>query len=338
MAQRMGTLFRSRLDRWFKKRLPPANLIQLSSRRLFIFPTRAGFVWLGLLLLSWLVATNYENNVVFGFTCLLTALFIVGILATYANLSGVSIRYIHAAPVFAGEIALIEVAISQPVRRERTALRLYFSEDEAVAVSLHGLESLSVKIPVATTHRGWFAPGWLTIESVYPLGLLRVWSRLDLNGRCLTYPRPVSGNPIQTLISGAGGDQICTDEGSEDFVGLNNYQPGDSLKRVAWKQFARGQGMHIKYYADFQSEELWLDWESFSGCDRESRLSRLCGQVLRIENSNQTDICYGLRLPGLEIAPACGETHRQQVLRSLALFELSHDREGQGQNALQGRQ
>ena len=96
--------------------------------------------------------------------------------------------------------------------------------------------------------------------------------------------------------------------------------------------------MHIKYYADFQSEELWLDWESFSGCDRESRLSRLCGQVLRIENSNQTDICYGLRLPGLEIAPACGETHRQQVLRSLALFELSHDREGQGQNALQGRQ
>ena len=31
---------------------------------------------------------------------------------------------------------------------------------------------------------------------------------------------------------------------------------------------------------------------------------------------------YGLRLPGLEIAPASGTEHREEVLKALALFEL----------------
>ena len=49
--------------------------------------------------------------------------------------------------------------------------------------------------------------------------------------------------------SGSSGssDSAINREGSEDFYGLRDYVPGDSLRQVAWKTVARGQGMQLKH-------------------------------------------------------------------------------------------
>jgi uncharacterized protein (DUF58 family) len=56
--------------------------------------------------------------------------------------------------------------------------------------------------------------------------------------------------------------------------------------------------------------------------DREARLSRLCYWVLQVDAGNDE---YGLRLPGIEIAPNRGPQHREEVLKILALFEVDAD-------------
>ena len=56
----------------------------------------------------------------------------------------------------------------------------------------------------------------------------------------------------------------------------------------------------------------------FTGLDREARLSRLCGMLLRVAITDQP---YGLRLPGIVIEPDRGESHRQYLLAELALFD-----------------
>jgi len=134
------------------------------------------------------------------------------------------------------------------------------------------------------------------------------------------YPKPIADTPATTVKIGKGDGPAAAGEGSEEFVGLNTYRQGDSLKRVAWKQFARGQGMHVKHYADSQSEELWIDWGAFPGKEREARLSRMCDWLIKVSNSPEHQD-YGLRLPGLFIKPSQGETHRQHLLQQLALFE-----------------
>jgi uncharacterized protein (DUF58 family) len=58
----------------------------------------------------------------------------------------------------------------------------------------------------------------------------------------------------------------------------------------------------------------------FAGAPAEERLSQLCFWVLEFDRSNQE---YGLRLPGVVIHPASGESHRTQVLRHLALWGLT---------------
>ena len=67
--------------------------------------------------------------------------------------------------------------------------------------------------------------------------------------------------------------------------------------------------------------ELWLDWRLLPlGIGLESRLSRLAGWVLAAERAGMQ---YGLRLPGVEVAPGRGDAHRADCLKALALYEAT---------------
>ena len=94
------------------------------------------------------------------------------------------------------------------------------------------------------------------------------------------------------------------------------------MKHVAWKSYARTGEMLTKQFAAFADTRVWIDWDLFPGMDREARLSRLCHWVLQVDAGNDE---YGLRLPGVEVTPNRGLQHREEVLKTLALFEVDAD-------------
>ncbi|MCA3147661.1 MAG: DUF58 domain-containing protein, partial [Burkholderiales bacterium] len=96
------------------------------------------------------------------------------------------------------------------------------------------------------------------------------------------------------------------------------YQQGDSIRRIAWKTVARSDGdlISTKIFEGGASQDIWLDW-SLTGTQNEAlRLSRLTAWVLK---ADELGLDYGLKLPGLEIAPSHGELHRAECLKALAL-------------------
>lgn len=314
----MKAYIQQRINRWLDRNIPAQDRVSLDRGKVFIFPSAGGFGYLALLLLLWLLGTNYENNLIFLFTYLLTGVFLVAMLQSFANLGGLQVSFSHANPAYAGEMVALQLVIAQRGRRYRDAISLRFPGQPEEMVSLSG-EQTHCTLLAQSTHRGWLRPGRVTLESRFPLGLFRVWTHLDLNCKALLYPRPVSGDVLSRRASGTGQGPLQDGEGSEDFVGLRRYQPGESRQRIAWKQYAREQGLHSKHFADSQEQRLWLDWEDYQGLDREARLSRLCSRLLQL---SRTPDCYGLRLPGVEIPPAQGESHRNRLLRELAQFEL----------------
>jgi len=319
MAISPAKLYRHYFSRWLARRLPASPKVELNRRSLFIFPSVPGFAFFALLILCWLAATNYENNLVFAVTCLLAAIFVVAILHSFANLSGLSVSCLKAEPCHAGQQMTIELLLRQRGQRYREGLQCSFPGGEAVSVAMPGDTECRVTLTAPAGHRGYFDPGRLRIESVYPVGLLRAWTHVDLAIRGLVYPEPVFGEAPSAVGQSSGTGTLQGGEGGDDFVGLDRYRPGDSLKHVAWKHYAREQGLHSKHYGDVTDRQLWLDWEQFQGQHREARLSRLCGLLLQVDPSGQP---YGLRLPGLTIEPATGDAHRQRVLTELALFDL----------------
>ncbi len=311
---------RSRFRNWVDRRIPPSRVVTLDQRRIFIFPSRVGLFFGLCLLVMLLAAINFQNNLSYGLTFLLFTLFVVAILHTYANMSGLTIRAVHARPAFPGQQAEFALQLERSRRKEHIAIRLGWPGGAEVTANLVACDSLrqQLYLPVGQ-QRGWYSPGRLRVESSYPLGLLRCWSWVDLELYALVYPRPLASAELPGLAAESPDGAAVPIEGSDDFYGFRNYREGDSLRQIYWKGLARGQNLQVKQYAAYADRSVWLDWELFPGLPTEQRLSHLCYWALAFDAQGDE---YGLRLPGVTIAPDCGELHRERVLRALALHGL----------------
>ncbi len=293
-----------------------AGPVVLDRRRIYILPTRLGAVFAVFLTAMLIGSINYGLSLGYVLTFLLGGVAVVGILHTYKNLQGLKIADAGASPAFAGEDAVFHLEFAAP--GPRFALNLLNRSAEPVRFDVEATRRASVRIPA--TRRGRLKPGRFTLSSVYPLGLLRAWSYVQLDHAAIVYPKP-GGIPLERMAAGEAdtGERPGTREGSDDFAGLRAWQPGDSPRQVAWKVAARSGMLATKRFSDVEGATVLFDWGNLASLDAEARLSQLARWVLDAE---QADLRYGLRIPGIEIAPGNGLPHRQRCLEALALFGL----------------
>ena len=310
----------ARFNRWLDRRMPPANSITLNQKKIFILPTKQGLFFAALFCAMVMAGINYQNSLIFGLAFLLASLFMVGMLHTYRNLSGLTLVAGSTRPAFAGEEAEFTVVLKRMGDRTYEHLQLGWKQPLLTATDVIDVEEVRVRLFVDAKRRGRLNPGRLLIQTFYPLGLFRSWSWVDLDMTTLVYPRPIAGGQIQASDSTSSEEgELVLRDGAEDFYGLREYQPGDSIRHIAWKAYARTETLMTKQYAAYADKRVWVEWDHFPGMDRENRLSRMCYWVLELNARNDE---YGLRLPGIEINPGRGEQHRDEVLKSLALFEV----------------
>lgn len=311
--------YRARFKKFLDRRIPPAREVTLDQKRIFIFPSRVGFFFGLCLIVMLLTAINFQNNLSYGLTFLLTTLFIVTILHTYANLSGLTIRAVRAQPAFPGQQTEFELMIERGKQRDHYALYIKWPDSTDALVNLVDEDRVRVQLHTAVDKRGWYSPGRLLLESTYPLGLLRCWTWVDLDLHALVYPRPLQSGDLPGLAGDTPDGAAVQVIGSDDFYGFRDYSKGDSPRHIHWKGIAKGQGVQSKQYNAYAERSVWLDWEMFPGIGIEQRLSHLCYWALEFESRNEE---FGLRLPGVVIEPATGDRHRDNVLKELALYGL----------------
>ncbi|MDR2112716.1 MAG: DUF58 domain-containing protein [Candidatus Accumulibacter sp.] len=293
--------------------------IVLTRRRIYILPTGAGLLY-GLVLCTMLIgAINYSLSLGHALVFLLAGLGMVGMVHTFRNLLGLSIRPGRAEPVFAGETAHFTLHVENPWPETRRALELAIGQNPRVMLNVPPGEQASIAVPCAATRRGRLDPGHVTLASRYPVGLFRAWSYPHPPLSCLVYPKPLAA-PLPPVSSGWETAGRRGRSGQEDFSGLRERQPNDSPRHIAWKAVARDidqRPLLVKQFAGGAAEELWLEWDmTMPARDVETRLSLLAGWVLAAEREQ---LRYGLRLPGRAIAPDCGPSHRDACLEALAL-------------------
>ncbi len=312
---------RSRYKSWIDRRIPPSQQVTLTQKNIFIFPNRHALFYFIVVATLWIAATNYENNLAFGLGFLLIALFVVAILHTFNNMSGLQLSVVHVPTVFAGEYADVEFLLQTREGQNRDSLHIGWHKEHYIHTGLVNTPQQRIKVPVQATRRGWFNPGRITIQTTFPLGIIRSWTHMDMDVRILTYPKPVRFADLQAVKSADGeGEESGTQKGSEEFDSLQDYIPGMSLRQVSWKHAAKGQGLKAREFIDYTESFLWLDWETLPTLGVEERLSTLCYWALESEKSGEV---YGLRMPGVEVLPDSGAKHMEQVLTALALYGQS---------------
>lgn len=305
--------------RWlFRLYGPEPAPIVLTQRRVFVLPTRAGLTYAAALGLMLIGAINYNLSLGYALVFLLTGLGLVGLLHTFRNLVQLEISPGRVEPVFAGDLAHFGLQLVNRRRLGRFAISLHLEGGGTVSTDLAASATTSVSLPLPTRRRGWLRPGRVTLETRFPLSLIRAWSYVEPDMRCLVYPRPEAHPPPLPLSASGESGGSRTGKGTEDFSGLRTHQPADSPRHVAWKAVAREQPLLTKQFAGASTTQVWLDWYELPPdlAGIEARLSRLTRWLI---DAHAQGLAYGLRLPGKEIPLGQGARQFQECLEALAL-------------------
>lgn len=293
----------------------------IAPRKIYIFPTRYGLLYGLLVFLILLISVNYANNPGFLLTFLLAGLGIVAMLHTWRNLVNLRLLPGRSAAVFAGQPAAFEIRLHNSRQGERPNIRMRLPGDEEVDIDLPAATTQSLTLHTRANRRGRQQLPRFRLSTHYPLGLLRAWCYVDMEMSLLVYPAPGSAMPLRGDAGHISDVHKQTnagkESGSDDFIGLRQYREGDTLKQINWKTYAREQGLHTNLFTVSSARHYWLEWNSMPGMETEERLNTLCRGVI---DASERQHEYGLRLPGVEIKPANGESHRHRCLTALALF------------------
>ncbi|MFK7864062.1 MAG: DUF58 domain-containing protein [Pseudohongiellaceae bacterium] len=312
---------RARFHRWMASRISAKPQVTLNRKIIYILPTKNGLLFIFAASLVFIAAINYAVSLAFGLAFLMVSLFIVAILHSFDNLNHLELASLPSLAVFSGEKACFKVELKRKKGRSHQALELSYGDGHRTFVDLLNCDTAVAEVFTQANKRGNYKAPLLRITTYFPLGLCRAWSLVDLAQHCIVYPKPlsVSMNDLHGAALNEEESRFVV-AGSEDYYGLREYVPGDSLKQVAWKNVARGQGLQLKQFVDYVDSKTWLSWTMFEGLGVEERLSRLCFCALKLDRAGTA---YGLRVPGFELAPNSGSEHRTKILTALALFDGS---------------
>jgi uncharacterized protein (DUF58 family) len=248
---------------------------------------------------------------------------IVSMHVTHGTLRGLTLHLKPVAPAFANSAAVLDIVMTSP-SSARFGIGLKLLEAPAATLAWTDIPAggqASAHVSYVPSARGLHDVPTLTAETRFPLGLFRAWTVWRPTARLLVYPEVEADAPaLPAARPVAGGAQARPSVGGE-IEGVRAYRRGDPLKLIAWKKAAQaletGAELVSRDTSSSARQELWLEWSACGGLDPERRLSRLAAWTLA---ANRADADYGLRLPGIDIAPADGDAQRARCLEALALW------------------
>jgi len=315
---------RRRVRAWLTARLPRTDTQALTQGNVYILPTRAGWMFALTLLVLLLASINYQLNLGYVLTFLLAGSGVVSMHITHGTLRGLTLHLRPVAAAFAGDPAVLDVVMTSPgTARFGIGLRLLDAPGATLAwTDVPAGGQATAHVSFVPAERGLREVPTLSAETRFPFGLFRAWTIWRPASRLLVYPRPESdGPPPPAARPIVGGPTRSRHSESGDIEGVRAYRRGDPTKLIAWKKAAQaietGAELVSRDTSVSARQELWLDWSACGPIAPEERLSRLTAWTLAAERAGAD---YGLRLPGLELAPEGGETQRRRCLEALALW------------------
>jgi uncharacterized protein (DUF58 family) len=307
---------------WWEARKEPSDSQTLTQRNIYIVPTRAGLAFGVTLLLLLVASINYQLSLGFALTFLLAGSAAASMHMTHGSLRGLTLHLKPLQPAFAGEAAALEVVVTNP---GGLRLGVGFGLDAGTRpvvlsyAEIAAAGQTTVRLAWLAPRRGRHALPLVRAESRFPFGLFRAWTIWRPSGALWVYPTPETPTPPWPFAPASQSDprpRLALAAGTE-FEGVRAYRRGDTLRQVVWKKAARTGELVSRETSAGTQREVWLQWPQAGGGDEEARLSRLAAWVLGADAAGQS---FGLRLPGVELAPGVGAAHRHLALQALAAW------------------
>jgi uncharacterized protein (DUF58 family) len=286
--------------------------IKLGRKRIYTLPTGAGWMLAGLLLICVLASLNYNSNVGLGFGLLLVSAALTALVACHQRLDGLEIIEVVGEPGHAGDVVMVRVVVRTQPGNHGLILRADNSQT-TFEVDAQGRGVARLELP-AKQRGAWVLPR-LAIATRQPLGVSTAWAWFWARGaKVLVWPALETEQAPLPPMSDGERQARNSQTHNQDVRSLRPYRPGDSIRQIAWKQSARLATPVVREY-ERPAGHATIDWATLSHLGPEKRLSRIATWVVEAERCGRAT---HLRLPGRQLGPRRGESHKRACLDALA--------------------
>jgi uncharacterized protein (DUF58 family) len=227
--------------------------------------TRAGWTYIGGVIVVALAALNTGNNLLFLILASLIAVILMSGILSSITLSGVEMRMHLPEHIFAGQ----PVRANIELENEKLTLPSFSLRVEAVTTKtapaaamletpvyfpyLPKKEIVRQVVPIIFARRGTYRQDAFRIVSRFPFGFLQKSRHLELKTEALVYPSVEPRDEFFEILPALQGALESLNKGrGQDLYALRDYVPTDSARHVHWKASARSGSLMVR---EFTREE-----------------------------------------------------------------------------------
>lgn len=298
---------KQQLQQWIAKRFQVEGSKILLQKDVLVFIYKQGFLYLVLIVITFIAGINYANNLILGFCFLISAILCISFYLTFKQLHGLQIEVVAAEVGQVDQLLILKILLKQSTQTVRY-LRLNWQEQEHFLYLDQTQQSL--ELAVLPEQRGRYELDALKIYATYPLGLVRAWTYLYPQQEVWIAPKATDWQKEHKLQPNPAQDSL------DEFKELRTFQYGDSYQNVAWKQVARGQGFLIKMFeAQTSHQHLDIDYQHIPALGHEQKLSLMMGLIEQCEQSGND---YAVILPHARLESGQGQSQLSKARLLLA--------------------
>ena len=126
----------------------------------------------------------------------------------------------------------------------------------------------TIKIDFSKKYRGKYGLENISLNSVYPFGVIK--TKVNYKPECEVIVYPENKKPNQDLLNQFNINKFID---ADEFEGIDEFKNGDSYSKIAWKKSTL-EKKYIKIFKDKQKEQKFiLDLDKYREIDFELLLS-----------------------------------------------------------------
>ena len=275
------------LSRFLVRRRAPEFEVNL--RRVFVMPTRHGFMAALAIFGVFAISVRIQNNMLLLMAVALFVIFMLSLLWAGQNLRGLRLSSHHDGQIVAGETARLSVRLE--ARRAAFDIRLDTGDGSRPA-----RDDTAKALRFAPDRRGRHPLPLVRIETRFPFGLARAWAWIS-PAEVLVAPKPDYGAALAHLTGDSGGGvAMGRDEGGADT--LDDWTPGTPESRISWKRYAATDRLLAKTGDAAGGSVPTISYDRVAHLGHERALSAMSAAVLRAARAGRP---FHFRLSGTEM-------------------------------------
>lgn len=308
-------------ERAIALRIPAQADVVLGQRQIFIVPNRYGLAFLGLILLIYVLGTNYQNNLMLGLAFWLLALFVLSILLTYHNLAGLRLQ---AGPTAMGWLD-DTLTYHWRVQGKREHYGILIRQPDG---GWHNLPNVSssvnrrVDVVRHFSRRGVYAAQRQRIESRFPFGWVTAWTYFQPVQQVIVWPKCKDHGRVNHAVGEQGKTRAGQIFAREGWQAARPYQLGDSPRQVLWRHYVRRGELLVKAAEPQHSAPQHLTFAALEDMALEPALEQL---AFWVHDSFTHERPWSLKLDHEFIPLSCSVEHYHLSLTALARFRLHQE-------------